>query len=119
MVGAPCPSAGVELAFRPAGGDYSARKSEIDWITNDPEVDFVGLAAQFDTMVMGRKTYELARAHGASVHMPGISPYVSRALWSSGIARTRPLLRHRLYSGTGRMWLQYEVARDVPNIRRG
>ena len=62
-------------------GYLAGPKGEIDWITNDPEVDFVGLAAQFDTMVMGRKTYEFARAHGASVRMPGITPYVlSRTL---------------------------------------
>jgi len=62
-------------------GYLAGPKGEIDWITNDPEVDFVGLAAQFDTMLVGRKTYEFARAHGASVRMPGIVPYVlSRTL---------------------------------------
>jgi dihydrofolate reductase len=57
-------------------GYLAGPKGEIDWIANDPEADFIGLAAQFDTMVMGRKTYEFARAHGASVRMPGINPYV-------------------------------------------
>jgi len=62
-------------------GYLAGPKGEIDWNTNDPEVDFVGLATQFDTMLMGRKTYEFALAHGASVRMPGINPYVlSRTL---------------------------------------
>jgi len=55
-------------------GYLAGRKGEIDWITNDPEVDFVALASQFDTVVMGRKSYEFARAHGTSVRMPGINP---------------------------------------------
>lgn len=33
---------------------------ETDWITPDPEVDFAALWAQFDTGIMGRKTYEVA-----------------------------------------------------------
>lgn len=35
-----------------------------DWIVSDPAVDFGALAAQFDTAVMGRKTYELAKSQG-------------------------------------------------------
>jgi dihydrofolate reductase len=57
-------------------GYLAGPKGEVDWITNDPQVDFAGLAAQFDTMIVGRKTYEFARAQGASVRMPGIEPYV-------------------------------------------
>ena len=29
-----------------------------DWITDDPSIDFAALYAEFDTLVMGRKTYE-------------------------------------------------------------
>jgi len=65
-------------------GYLAGPHDEIDWITNDSDVDFVGLAAQFDAMVMGRKTYEFARARGASVRMPGVTPYVfSRTLQQS------------------------------------
>src|SRR5271163_3491228 len=35
-------------------GDY-------DWIIHDPDIDFVAIYARFDTMLMGRKTYEVAR----------------------------------------------------------
>jgi dihydrofolate reductase len=38
-----------------------------DWILPDPEIDFAGLWAQFDTLVMGRKTYEVARARRGSL----------------------------------------------------
>jgi dihydrofolate reductase len=57
-------------------GYLAGPNGEIDWIASDPEVDFAALAAQFDTVVMGRRTYEFARAHGASVRMPGVTPYV-------------------------------------------
>jgi len=158
-------------------GYLAGPEGEIDWITNDAEVDFVALTARFDTLVMGRKTYEFARKHGASVRMPGINTYVfsttleqaqcpdatlsadaggtvsrlkreqGKDIWLFGggalfcslldlglvdvievaiipvlLGCGVPLLpergaraalrfvRHRLYSNTGRMWLEYEVA---------
>jgi dihydrofolate reductase len=33
---------------------------EADWIENDPEVDFAAIWAQFDTLLMGRRTYDVA-----------------------------------------------------------
>lgn len=33
-----------------------------DWIPMDPDIDFAGLFAQFDTFLMGRKTYETSGA---------------------------------------------------------
>lgn len=35
-----------------------------DWITPEPSFDFEGLYAQFDTLLMGRRTYEVVRATG-------------------------------------------------------
>jgi dihydrofolate reductase len=29
-----------------------------DWIIHEPEIDFAGIFAQFDTLLMGRRTYE-------------------------------------------------------------
>jgi dihydrofolate reductase len=43
-----------------------------DWIVPDPAVDFAALYKEFDTAVMGRKTYELAAAQGNHGAMPGI-----------------------------------------------
>jgi dihydrofolate reductase len=37
------------------GGEY-------DWIPGDPDIDFGDIFARFDTLVMGRKTFELTRA---------------------------------------------------------
>lgn len=38
-------------------GFIAGPNGEFDWIPADPEIDFAGLFAQFDTFLMGRKTY--------------------------------------------------------------
>lgn len=47
-----------------------------DWIVPDPAVDFKALYAQFDSVVMGRKTYEMTRTQGGSGSMPGMQVVV-------------------------------------------
>ncbi|HEX6135596.1 MAG TPA: dihydrofolate reductase family protein [Longimicrobiales bacterium] len=39
-------------------GYIAGPNGEIDWITGAEDVDFGGLFAQFDTLLMGRRTYE-------------------------------------------------------------
>ncbi len=41
-------------------GYIAGPNGEFDWIGTDPEVDFAAVWAQFDTFIMGRRTYELA-----------------------------------------------------------
>lgn len=51
-----------------------------DWIPMDPEIDFAELFSEFDTVLMGRKSYEAAQAQG-QVGMPGMKAFVfSRSL---------------------------------------
>jgi dihydrofolate reductase len=45
-----------------------------DWIVMDPDIDFGGLIAQFDTLVMGRGTYEVAGGGGPG--FKGVRTYV-------------------------------------------
>src|SRR5215216_1972230 len=62
-------------------GYVAGPNGEADWITMDPEIDFASLFARFDTVLMGRKTYEQAKAMGGGAAMPGItSIVVSRTL---------------------------------------
>ena len=49
-------------------GYIAGPNGESDWIPMDPEMDFEALFARFDTLLMGRRTYETAGAMGA---MPG------------------------------------------------
>lgn len=42
-----------------------------DWIVTDPEIDFGAIFDQFDTLLMGRRTFEALAAQGQSGAMPG------------------------------------------------
>jgi dihydrofolate reductase len=57
-------------------GYVAGPKGESDWIVMDPEIDFAALASPFDTMLLGRKTYEAARQQGGGPAMPGMQVYV-------------------------------------------
>lgn len=62
-------------------GFIAGPNGEYDWIVPDPAVDFGALYKEFDTAVMGRKTYEVGLAGAGSVAMPGIDVIVfSRTL---------------------------------------
>jgi dihydrofolate reductase len=45
-------------------GCIAGPKAEFDWIVHDPTIDFTALFAQFDTFLLGRKTYELTLQPG-------------------------------------------------------
>ena len=48
-------------------GFIAGPKGEYDWIVPDPAIDFAAIHAQFDTMLMGRRTYEVARTRRAQL----------------------------------------------------
>lgn len=62
-------------------GYVAGPNGEADWITMDPEIDFTAVFARFDTLLIGRKTYEQVKAMGGGGAMPGMtSIIVSRTL---------------------------------------
>jgi dihydrofolate reductase len=62
-------------------GFIAGPNGEYDWIVEDSAVDFVALYKEFDTVVMGRKTYEVMTAQGGHGAMPGLDVVVfSRTL---------------------------------------
>jgi dihydrofolate reductase len=62
-------------------GYVAGPNGEADWIVVDPEIDFTGLMARFDTVLMGRRTFEAAQQQGGGGSMPGVtSVVVSRTL---------------------------------------
>jgi dihydrofolate reductase len=62
-------------------GFIAGPNGEYDWIVMDPAVDFAALYKEFDTAVMGRKTYEVATAQGGHGAIPGLDVVVfSRTL---------------------------------------
>ena len=71
-------------------GFIAGPNGEYDWIVGDPAIDFAALYKEFDTVVMGRKTYEVGTAAAGDVAMPGLDVIVfSRSLPST----TRPGVR--------------------------
>lgn len=57
-------------------GYIAGPNGESDWIVMDPDIDFGPLTDSFDTILMGRKTYEAARQQGEGPAMPGMRAYV-------------------------------------------
>jgi dihydrofolate reductase len=62
-------------------GYIAGPDGEIDWIVRDPTIDQAALFAGFDTVLLGRHTYELNRRPGAPAWPSGGRVYVfSRTL---------------------------------------
>ena len=58
-------------------GYIAGPKGEFDWIVMDPEFDFDEIYAQFDTMIMGRRTYEAMKGAGGGGTGAGMYVYVA------------------------------------------
>jgi dihydrofolate reductase len=62
-------------------GFIAGPSGEYDWIVTDPSIDFDAMYKEFDTAVMGRKTYEVLAAQGDNGALPGLDVVVfSRTL---------------------------------------
>jgi dihydrofolate reductase len=68
-------------------GFIAGPNGEYDWIVMDPAIDFAALYKEFDTAVMGRKTYQMMTAQGGNGAMPGLQVVV--------FSRTLPAATHR------------------------
>jgi dihydrofolate reductase len=70
-------------------GYIAGPNGEYDWIVMDPDIDFAGTQAQFDTFLIGRKTFEAMLKMGADARsQPGIRNIVlSRTLKASDYPR--------------------------------
>jgi dihydrofolate reductase len=68
-------------------GFIAGPNGEYDWIVTDPAIDFAALYKEFDTAVMGRKTYEVVTAQGGHGEIPGLDVVV--------FSQTLPAATHR------------------------
>jgi dihydrofolate reductase len=65
-------------------GYIAGPNGEYDWIVMDPDIDFAAIFGEFDTILMGRKTYEVMQAQPDNSLMEGMEIYVfSRTLSQS------------------------------------
>src|SRR2546425_8862445 len=55
-------------------GFIAGPNGEADWIVMDPDIDFGEKMSQFDTLLIGRRTFEGMRSSGGG--MPGMNVYV-------------------------------------------
>src|SRR5262245_37151480 len=63
-------------------GYIAGPNGESDWIIQDPEIDFTEIFSRFDTLLIGRKTFEaMLKMGGGGGSMPGVKSFViSRTL---------------------------------------
>lgn len=92
-------------------GFIATNDGAYDWIPMDPDFDFGAMFSRYDTVLMGRKSYEAAKAQGSG-GMPGMAAYViSRTLKpgaEKGVTVTADLVGtvKRLKSEPGKdLWL--------------
>jgi dihydrofolate reductase len=57
-------------------GFIAGPEGQYDWIVMDPAIDFAAMYKEFDTAVMGRKTYEVMAAQGSHGKIPGLEVIV-------------------------------------------
>jgi dihydrofolate reductase len=69
-------------------GYIAGPKGEADWIVHDPDIDFAETFSRFDTLLIGRKTFEaMGKMGGGEGSMPGVKSFV--------ISRTMKQADHR------------------------
>jgi len=62
-------------------GFIAGPSGEYDWIPDEPEIDWNAFMGRFDTVLMGRRSYEAALAAPGGSALPGMATYVfSRTL---------------------------------------
>jgi dihydrofolate reductase len=90
-------------------GYIAGPNGEADWIVSDPEVNFAEIWAQFDTLLMGRRTYDAAKARLGESTLQGVKTIV--------VSRT---LRHApkvmIISELNRVWIEALRAQSGKDI---
>jgi len=92
-------------------GYIAGPQGEADWIVMDPDLDFAAIWSQFDTLLMGRRTYEAAIRRLGRAAFAGKETFVcSTQLQSqhhSGVTIVPALTR---------TWVQALKSRDAKDI---
>lgn len=58
-------------------GYIAGPNGESDWIIQDPDIDFGEMFSRFDTLLIGRKTFEvMLKMGGGGGSMPGVQSFV-------------------------------------------
>jgi dihydrofolate reductase len=92
-------------------GYIATRDGGYDWIVADESIDFGALIAQFDTLVMGRKTYEVLRGQGPGHPYSGLRLVVASRTLAPSDAPDVTILPSGIIDGVRA--LKAEPGRDV------
>lgn len=57
-------------------GFIAGPSGEIDWIMMDPDIDFGAIFSRFDTLLIGRKTFDAMQAMGGGAQQNGMTSYI-------------------------------------------
>jgi dihydrofolate reductase len=58
-------------------GYIAGPNGEADWIVHDPDIDFREMFSRFDTLLIGRRTYEaMLKMGGGRRSMPGVKSFI-------------------------------------------
>ncbi|MEK7728598.1 MAG: dihydrofolate reductase family protein [candidate division KSB1 bacterium] len=76
-------------------GYIAGPNGEADWIVMDPDIDFMSVFSQFDTFLLGRKTFEWMVKNGQGGSSPGTKTLVfSKTLRQSDYAEVTIVADH-------------------------
>jgi dihydrofolate reductase len=92
-------------------GFIAGPKGEYDWIVHDPAVDFNALFRQFDTVVMGRRTYDAMLAQGHSPGVFGMRVFVASTTMQPNKHPDVTILRFKLAEAIGE--LKEQPGKDI------
>jgi dihydrofolate reductase len=90
-------------------GCIAGPNGEADWIPMDPEIDFAALFSRFDTMLIGRRSWEAAAAQGGA-GFPGVKSYVFSTTLSAAECKGAMLARDAASTVRG---LKEQPGRDI------
>ena len=95
-------------------GYIAGPAGEFDWIPEDPTVDFAAIFARVDTVLLGRRSFELTQRSGAPPWAPTMRVYVFSRTLRAGTLPGVTLVAEdgasvvaalRAESGPGEIWL--------------
>jgi dihydrofolate reductase len=92
-------------------GYIAGPNGEIDWIVADPSVDFTAVYAEFDTVLLGRRTYELTLQPGAPPWPKAWRVYVASRTLSAEQPAGVTVVRETLNATVAA--LRAETGRDI------
>jgi dihydrofolate reductase len=92
-------------------GFIAGPRGEYDWITPDPAFDFQAMFRGFDTMLIGRRTYEVMQTRGQSPKTMGLKAIVVSTTLDSKANPDVAIIREKLVEAVAA--LKAKLGKDI------